>query len=58
MSVIDFLWDVTKGTAAAAAVIAAAPVLGAVGAVSAAGAAVAVGVGTVAAGIDAYNKKD
>lgn len=57
-SAIDFLWNITKGTAAAAAVIAALPVLGAVGAVSAVGAVVAVGVGTVAATVDALKKDD
>ena len=57
-SAVDFLWDVTKGAAAAAAVIAALPVLGAVGTVSAAGAVLAVGVGAVAAAIDAVNKND
>ncbi|MBY0454930.1 MAG: hypothetical protein K2Q11_08640 [Burkholderiaceae bacterium] len=56
ISAIDFLWSITKGTAAATAVIAALPILGGVGAVSVAGAVVAVGVGTVAATIDAIKK--
>jgi hypothetical protein len=55
-SAIDFLWDVTKGAAAATAVIVAAPILGGVGAITAAGAAVALGVGAVAATVDAVNK--
>lgn len=55
-SAIDFLWDITKGAAAAAAVIVASPVLGAVGAITATGAAVALGVGAVAATVDAVNK--
>ncbi len=55
-SAIDFLWDVTKGAAAATAVIIASPVLGAVGSITATGAAVALGVGAVAATVDAVNK--
>lgn len=56
-SAIDFLLDISKGAAAATAVIVMLPVLGSVGTVSAAGALVAVAAGTVVATIDWSNKR-